>query len=434
MPIPDRRSVLVVHHRDLSTPIGTTLAYYVADRLSTDHDVHVVCRKRRREHSGDHDQRATLHHIDTGEVPVVSTILYHAFAALAVVVLGLRTRYDVVYGFQSSILQGRLGALAAGGRAAVTLSSVPVRQREDMSAQAGTPAPRERVALALLSAYGAVVGRLLATSDVVTCLTAGIRDVTEATYGIDLSDAHVLGMGVDVAAFAPPESVTGGSEDGDLHAAADAGGEGRSWRGGDGPTLTYIGNVSETRNLDVVVEALADLDESVTFQLAGQGPDADVRGLLRRAEERGLADRLDWLGLVPHRDIPELLARSDVTLSPLPDIESYRVSFPAKLLEYLAAGTQVVATDIHPHRMLLADGENGYLYDGTRAELVATIDRALGDEARDAVVRRARATAVAFDWDVVVEGYEAALFDAGGDTPGVDLRSGRRSRAETVGR
>jgi glycosyltransferase involved in cell wall biosynthesis len=420
---PDTGSVLVVHHRDLSTPIGTTVAYYVADRLSETHTVHVVCRKRGKERSGDHDQRATLHQIDAGEMPVVSAIAFHALATLYVVLLGLRYRYDAVYSFQSSVVQGQVGAWAAGARFVVDLASVPVRQREDFSEHTGSrPDRRERLAAWLMSLYAVVVGRLLDRSSAVICLTEGIREVTEATYDLDLADAHVLGMGVDVATFADAgdDDVDGNGNDGES-ATVD-----EDVR----PTLTYIGAINESRELDEVVEALAELDRQATLQFAGQGPDEYERRLLDRAEERGVVDRVDWLGLVPHRKVPLLLSRADVALSPLPDIESYRVSFPAKLLEYMAAGTRVVATDIRPHRLLIDDGDNGYLYDGSRAGLVDAVERALDDD-RDAVVQRARDTARAYDWDVLVGAYEAAIFGAEPTSPDAATDPRERHRGAT---
>lgn len=409
---PGRSAALFVHHRDLSTPIGKTVAYYLADRFTESHTVHVVCRARADEHGGDDVQRATLHRVDTGEVPVVSTILFHVAACLYVAVLGLRHRYDAVYAFPSSIVQGQLGAWAAGATLVVALVSVPVRQRRDMTDFSGDrPGPRERLVRALLALYAAVVGRVLQRCGAVVCLTDGIREVTETVYDLDLSDAHVIGMGVDVRTFAR---------------AADA-----AERSGD-PAITYVGNVSETRRLGRVLEALAALDRDLTFRVAGGGPDEDVRQFLERAEQLGVREQVDWLGMVPHEEIPGLLARSALTVSPLPDIESYRVSFPAKLLEYMAAGTRVVATDIRPHRTLIEDGANGYLYDGSVDGLAATIERALDDPDGPAVERRARATAEGYDWDVVAAAYEAVAFEeeAGESGAAVGRAEGRRRRSQ----
>ena len=390
------RSVLLVHHRDLSSPIGTTLSYYLAHELAEPHEVHVVCRRQGNERSGDGpDSGAVMHDLYTGEVPLLSTVAFHLLATLYVVVLAATHRFDVTYCFQSSTIQGWLGSRVGGSRFVVGLASVPVRQSRDFSDAADSELSlRQRVALVLLDRYAAVVGDLLERADVVVCLTEGIRDVTAEFYGVDLSDAHVIGMGVDVESFSQPREP-----------------------GGDALTATYVGSVNEPRKLERVLEALAAVDHEVRFRIAGEGPDDYVDALAAEAERLGVADQVEWLGLVPHEEIPDLLAAADVALSPLPDIESYRISFPGKLLEYMAAGAVVVASDLPAHRKLIDDRVDGFLYDGSSEQLAAVLERCAEDPAALAEIRRrARGTAVDHAWDLVVRRHEAAMFGAASRT------------------
>lgn len=391
----DGESVLLVHHRDLSSPVGTTFCYYVADQLADAHDVDVVCRRRESERDeAASGQDATVHDIYTGEVPILSAVLFHLLSTLYVAALSIRRRYDVTYAAQSSLIQGWLGARLGGSTFAVGLQSVPVRQAEDFSDAAADVPLRVRLSIALLSLYAEVVGELLERAGTVVCLTEGILTVTERVYDVDLTDAHVVGMGVDVETFAAPANADAAAE-----SAEDA-----------DRTITYIGAIHDTRNLEQVLEAMADLDEDITFRIAGQGPEEDRDALLETAERLGVRDSVEMLGLVPHDEVPALLASTDVAVSPLPDIESYRISFPAKLVEYMAAGSVVVATDIPPHRRLIEDGTNGYLYDGSRAGLVETLRRCFEADT-DAVRRRAKETADRYDWDAVLEDCERALFE-----------------------
>jgi glycosyltransferase involved in cell wall biosynthesis len=106
------------------------------------------------------------------------------------------------------------------------------------------------------------------------------------------------------------------------------------------------------------------------------------------------------------------MAETDIAVSPLPDIESYKISFPAKLLEYMASGTVVIATNIQPHRQLIRDGETGYLYDETTVGLVSAFDRCFADrEIHPLISKQAVEAAADYDWDEIVAQHEAVIFD-----------------------
>ncbi|WP_123539022.1 glycosyltransferase family 4 protein [Halosimplex salinum] len=392
----DSRSVLLVHHRDISSPFSATVPHYLARELSESHTVHVVCRAR----LGDDDENqfpesVERHAVATGQIPVLSGLLFLVLSTLYAGVLGAVYRYDAVYAFQRTIVQGRVAASAALARFVVGLQSVPVRQKRDLAGAAHERmSVRKRILVELKSTYAWVVGHLLDWRAEVICLTEGIRDVTEQEYGIDLSDARVIGMGVDVDRFAVDtdrDRATGPDD---------------TW------VVTYVGSIGEPRGLEHVLEAVAETDRDVEFHVAGGGRDRYMAELRELTRELGIEDRVEWLGIVSHEAVPSVIARSDLAISPLHDIESYRISFPAKILEYMAAGSLVVATDIPAHRRLVDDGRNGLLYDGSVDGLLDVFDAcAEGDVDTRALRRAARDTAGAYDWDAVVAEHERVLFD-----------------------
>lgn len=86
------------------------------------------------------------------------------------------------------------------------------------------------------------------------------------------------------------------------------------------------------------------------------------------------------------------------------------MSFPAKVLEYLASGTIAVCSDIDPHQRLVRHGENGYLYDGTVDGLVSTLDTVVEERSRHREIEeKARETALEYDWDAIVGRHERIL-------------------------
>ncbi|WP_415380797.1 glycosyltransferase family 4 protein [Halosimplex sp. TS25] len=394
----ERNSVLFVHHRDISSSYSSTAEHYVSKKMAASATVHVLCHGRRDVEDGDGPPAdVTYHTVDTGSIPVVSGVLFHVLCLLYGAALGLRYQYDAVYSFQQTVLQGWVAAMAGGSRFVVGLVSVPVRQKRDFVESGTGRDVKDRLSVAMKSLYAELFGAVLVQATAVVCLTEGIRQVTEEEYGVDLSDAFVIGMGVDVDTFA--EGARRGADARNRDDDADL-------------VVTYVGSIGLIRGIGDVIEAVAKSDHDVRFRIVGDGRDDTIDQLKSRARDLGVTDRVEFVGLVPHDEIPRVLGGTDVAVSPLGDIESFRISFPGKLLEYMAAGTVVVATDLPAHRQLLTHGENGLIYDGSTEELVRTLDACVeGTVDRRSLERGARATAAAHDWDVIVARHERVLFD-----------------------
>jgi len=100
---------------------------------------------------------------------------------------------------------------------------------------------------------------------------------------------------------------------------------------------------------------------NVRFILIGDGP---LRPELeQKARDLGIADKVDFLG--ERKDIPSLLAQMDVSLMP-----SASESLSNVILESMAAGVPVIATDVGGNRELLADNR-GILVPSEQEEALA---------------------------------------------------------------
>jgi phosphatidylinositol alpha-mannosyltransferase len=182
-----------------------------------------------------------------------------------------------------------------------------------------------------------------------------------------------------------------------------------------GATIGFIGRYEESRKgMDVLVEALAILAPErpdLRLLVAGRG-DADdfLAGL-----PEGVVERVDLLGQVSEEDKARLLRSVDVYCAPNTGQESFGVI----LLEAMAAGTAIVASDIEAFRRVLAGGSAGRMFaTGDPAALA----EALADVLDDPVLREhliaAGAEAVApYDWAVIVADvlrvYDLAIAGAG---------------------
>lgn len=107
------------------------------------------------------------------------------------------------------------------------------------------------------------------------------------------------------------------------------------------------------KNLSLLIDAVAEMDRDARVVIVGQG--SETEQLEQRAEQRGIRSQVDILGLV--NEIYPYILHSDVFA-----LTSNWEGLPTILIEALACGTQVVATDCPSGPAeILNDGEIGVL-------------------------------------------------------------------------
>jgi glycosyltransferase involved in cell wall biosynthesis len=104
------------------------------------------------------------------------------------------------------------------------------------------------------------------------------------------------------------------------------------------PTLLSIGQLIPRKGHDVVIGALAHLP-GVELLIAGEGPERRRLEMLARA--LCVADRVRFLGHVPHEDLARVYGAADALI-----LASSREGWANVLLEAMACGTPVVASDV----------------------------------------------------------------------------------------
>jgi len=121
----------------------------------------------------------------------------------------------------------------------------------------------------------------------------------------------------------------------------------------DATLLMSVGELNENKNHSVVIQALAKLnDKSVHYAIAGNGPLKASLEVL--AESLGVGEQLHLLGY--RRDVPELLKASDVFAFP-----SQREGLPVSVMEAMAAGLPIIASDNRGTRDILMDNVNALI-------------------------------------------------------------------------
>ncbi len=162
---------------------------------------------------------------------------------------------------------------------------------------------------------------------------------------------------------------------------------GSPWRNGRSPRIAYLGRLDEPRKgLDVLLAAVP--------AIRAVHPDAEV--IIAGQGRRPLGPDLITPGRIEDRARAELLASVDLFVAP----HVARESFGIVLIEAMAAGAAVVASDLVPFAELLGD-RLGYLFTtGDPDALARAALVALADDRRP-LRQRAVAGTSRYDWSVV---------------------------------
>lgn len=131
-----------------------------------------------------------------------------------------------------------------------------------------------------------------------------------------------------------------------------------------GPVWLVVGHLVEHKGTHITLAALADVPDA-TLLIAGDGPEECA--LRHQAERSGIADRVRFLGPVPHDDLCRYYNAADVMV-----LASSREGMPNVVLESLACGTPVVATAVNGTPELITSSEAGELmHERSSAALLA---------------------------------------------------------------
>lgn len=176
-----------------------------------------------------------------------------------------------------------------------------------------------------------------------------------------------------------------------------------------GPTLFFIGRIDEPRKgLQVLLAALPQIvaaHPDVQLLVAGPGDEQDAMADVPAELHR----HVRFLGLVSDADKVRAFASAEVYIAPNTGGESFGIV----LLEAMAAGTPVVASDLEAFARVLDDGVAGVMFrNEDPADLARVVNEVLADpQLRERLRVAGHERARQFDWDVVarevVQVYES---------------------------
>jgi len=205
-------------------------------------------------------------------------------------------------------------------------------------------------------------------------------------------DYHIIPNGVDVERFNPSVEPF------------------ERWRDPQRVNLLFVGRLDPRKGVQVLLDAMPEVLEHTRgrARLLIVG-DSYLRSRFEGSVAPAARPHVHFLGHVPSQDLPRWYATGDVFVSPALGHESFGIV----LVEAMAAGRAVVASDIAGYRSVIQPGVNGVVSPpGDVKALAATLAALVEDpERRAALAQRGRARALEFAWPRVTDRIEAVYRD-----------------------
>ncbi len=196
--------------------------------------------------------------------------------------------------------------------------------------------------------------------------------------------ATLIPLGVDMRSFTPaPRSGSGGR------------------------VVGYVGRLAPHKGVEVLLEAVAGMHDT-TLRVAGAGPDESA--LRARVEALGISARVDFAGSLTQEALPDFDRSLDVLAVPSLPTPGWLEQFGRVVVEAMACGVPVVASDTGALPDVVADA--GLLVppgdpEALRSALASLLD---DDGLRHDLAQRGLARAQQSSWPEVARAYRA-LYD-----------------------
>ncbi|MEW5872308.1 MAG: glycosyltransferase family 4 protein [Chloroflexota bacterium] len=165
------------------------------------------------------------------------------------------------------------------------------------------------------------------------------------------------------------------------------------------PEILYIGTLADWQGLEVIINAMPAIlaEHPARLRILGRGRSRQRKALAKRIRKLGLEAHVELQAPLPHHEVPQAVAQAYLCVAPLGmnDRNITQGCCPIKVIEYMAAGRPVVASNLPVVRELLREDIDGLLFtpddpqDLARQVLAVLQDRSLAQRLADSAAERA---------------------------------------------
>ena len=333
----------------------------LADHLSPEHEVHVICLGK--EGGAPQVENITLHVLGTAEDTFMYNNQFQVALWRSFDKLKKEHEFDIMHGNHAQMADIMFKVLGEKVPSVTTVHSTIGSQRMG-TRSSGLPANKlemsEKMTLLLLPLLTTLEKVYMKRSSSLIYVSDFIRDWCQDRIGATCA-SEVIHNGIDTDLFSPRDRDECLAHFPDLEGAEDI--------------VLFSGRMIALKGIATAIEAASLVDPSVspTFVFAGNGNAEQWKAMAAKA---GLSkDECRFIGPVSYREMPYLYPLASLFMLP-----SYSESFPMTLLEAMASGTPVVASKVGGVPEMIVDGTTGILVPPKDAAALArSIETVLAD-------------------------------------------------------
>jgi len=216
--------------------------------------------------------------------------------------------------------------------------------------------------------------------DRIICVSEEIKN-SLLNIGVDSSKMSIISSGVYLNEFNQPKEALGYSK----------------------PIIISIGNLTKQKGFDYLIGAFKIIRENepaATLLIIGDGPE---KSALKKAATG--VNSIYFLGFIPHEEIIKFLLGADIFVLSSIIMRGYYEGAPTSLMEAMAAGFPIVATNTGGIPELIKKGKNGILVEEKNSEALAgAIAKLINDKELAGKIRKQNLEDIKQkDWPIIAE-------------------------------
>lgn len=173
-------------------------------------------------------------------------------------------------------------------------------------------------------------------ADKIICVSKDSKSILVEKYGIDEKKIRIIPNGVDISIFKPLNEIKKIPN-----------------------SLLYVGRIDKRKGLDFLLKSMINVikaNNSIHLYIGGKG--SKLTKYKKFIKKKGMENNVHFLGFIPDNNLNEWYNRVKLVVIP-----SIFEGFGITVIEAMAAGTTVLATNVNGIRTIIKDRENGMLVD-----------------------------------------------------------------------